>query len=133
MSNDVLTQYQYLIAQAEELERMAGPDPTGGQTYWRDRIDSTRKALADRQYQPDPQSIGNAWALMLESVEAVHAALDQEMIDALWLRAAKLLRLRAQRMRTVLAKEAEDIQKALDAIAKVESEHPEKPSAGGDS
>lgn len=105
-------EFKALLAQADELDRMAGEGNYGGQTYWSNRLESTRQAVASREWQPGPGA-RLTWSLPTESCQAIHDAFQQSMIDELWREAARGLRSQAQRMRDALQAQADDVAKAL--------------------
>jgi len=97
-SSGALGRWQELMAQAEELEKMASGKDYGGPTYWSNRMESSRKAIADGDYRPSEDQIGTTWWLPIESCRAINAAFDEEVMRAVWSAAAETLRKWASRL-----------------------------------
>jgi hypothetical protein len=113
-----LDKYKSLIRQAEELERMAADNASGGPTYWSNMDDCTRGAIASEAFVPPSNK---THTLPAETLRAINFVASQHF-DPIWRAAAQQLRGRAKEMKDGLEKQAAEIAAALRDLTAQEGE-----------
>jgi len=107
-----LEKYKELLRQATELERMAEPDASGGQTFWSNMHDCTKFAVSNASFVPT-----YTYQLPPESIRAIHLAAPRSF-DAIWREAARMLRESASRMKAELEQQAVELKRSIEELEK---------------
>lgn len=109
VTDTALERYNWLRLQAEELERMAGEGSYGGTSYWANKHECTRGAIASADFVPPAEM---RYALSKEAIIAVHRVAEAAF-DAIWKAAAEALRKDAKGLRDALEAQASELAERL--------------------